>query len=382
MTDILMVFLQDQWYVPDTDAPSNFDTSIIGDLFDADVGWPVTTDGDSVQFKHSDLRDEEVLQTSIHYPTGTCYDERYVVSEPESFSTQVELATGEQVDIGDYDVVCISHFWMHHYYLRYLLDECPNVSFIGIQEEAVQDLAQTSSTMQAAHFDTVEKLDGYIAFNEQFREWIAPHRPNVIQMSLPVPKNQFPHEPLPREDRRDAACLGIATWNVDLANFYSNVRVLDRVRKNGTPHTGEIIGIRDRQRPDTDGLEERFDFLSVDGFIEEGMYERIADFDFAVILSMRATAGRAAADLAGMGVPCIGNIHNDFQARCFPDLSVEPHDVPKAIALAERLQTDEAFYQDVVARARREIEDCQNHDYFRDRLERYVDSVATSSAPS
>ncbi len=371
-----MLFLEDQWYVPDTDSPSNFDTSIIGDLLNTDVGWPVTADGESVQFKHAEQRNEEILQTSRPYSTGTCYNERYVVSDEDELCDRVKTATGKEVRVRDYDVVLISHFWMHHFYLRYLLEEFPEISFVGIQEEAVQDLAQTSSSLQAAHFDTVERLDGYVAFNEQFRQWISPHRPNVIQMTLPVPKDQFPHEPLPRDERRNAACLGIATWNIDLANFYSNIRVLDRVRQNGAPHSGEIIGIRDRQRSDTNGLEDRFDFLQVDGFVETGIYERIANFDFAIIMSMRATAGRSAADLAGMGVPCIGNIHNNFQARCFPDLSVEPHDVQTATALAERLLNDDTFYRETIERARREIVDCQNHDHFRGRLERYIDSVA------
>lgn len=378
MTDTLMIFLEDQWYVPDTDAPSNFDTSILGDLLGADVGWPVTASGESLQFKKADRRNEEVLQTSKPYSTGTCYDERYVVSDPEEFSEQIELATDEEVTVGDYDTVLISHFWMHHFYLDWLLDRCPDTSFIGVQEESVQDLAQSSSRLQMAHFDTIEKLDGYIAFNEQYRRWITPHRPNAIQVTLPIPDNQFPHEPLPREERRDAVCLGVGTWNVDLANFYSNVRVLHRTRQNGAPHTGEIIGIKDRQRSDTDGFAERFDFVSVDGFIEEGMYERIADFDFAVIMSMRATAGRSAADFAGMGVPCIGNVYNDFQARCFPDLSVEPHDVSSAVALAERLQKDDEFYRSTVEYARREITNYQNKEEARDRLERYVDDVSAN----
>lgn len=378
-TDVLLIFLQDQWYVPDTDAPSNFDTSILGDLLGADVGWPVTESGSSLQFAKGEKQDEEVLQTPIHYPTGTCYNERYVVSDDEEMSTQVELATGEQVSVGDYEVVLVSHFWMHHFYLSYLLDEFPEVSFIGVQEESVQDVMQSSSRLQMAHFDTITRLDGYIAFNEQFRRWIAPHCPNVLKTRLPVPKQQFDDiDVLPRDQRRNAVCLGTGTWNIDLANFYSNVRVLERVRESDAKYQGEIVGILDRQRPDTDGFTEQLEFVSVEGFIDEDWYARIADFDFAILLSARATADRVAADLAGVGVPCIGNLHNDFQSLCFPDLSVEPHDVSTAVTLAEQLLHDDQFWQQTVAQARRQIQKCQDHDHFRTQIKAYVDEIRSN----
>ena len=47
---------------------------------------------------------------------------------------------------------------------------------------------------------------------------------------------------------------------------------------------------------------------------------------------------------AYLGIPCIGNKHTNTQKLCFPDLSVEPHDLKKAKKLAEKLRNNAEFY--------------------------------------
>lgn len=374
MPDTLLIYLEKQSYTQDSEASKSFDTTIIGDLLGADVGYAVTADDEAIQFQKYDERAEEVFETDYHVQTSTIYNERFCVTDEDEYTDTVELFDGERVCVGDYDVVLISHFWMHHHYLRYLQSRYPDVTFIGIQEESVQDLIGSSSRLQTAHFDTITELDGLIALNEQYRRWIEPHRPNVMYMPLPVPDGQFAGYS-PSTDRRDAACIGIGTWNLDHSNFYTNLRVLDSVRRNGASLDGEIIGIRDRQVETTVGFEERFDYVTAHGFMYEELYDYLVDFEFAVIMTTRATAGRMAADFAGLGVPCIGNKYNDFQARCWPELSVDPYDVPQAIALAERLLDDEEFYESTIERARRELSALQDHGRFENRLKRYVSEV-------
>lgn len=374
MTDTLLIFLEKQSYTQDSGTEKNYDTTIIGDLVDADLGYAVTDDGEPLQYANSDRRSEDVFEPDYYVQTSTVYNERFCVSDPDRFSDTVELFDGERVSPGDYDVVLISHFWMHHYYLDWLMSRFPETTFVGIQEESVQDIAGSASRLQATHFETIERLDGLVALNEQYRRWIEPHRPNVMQMPLPIPKGQFEGYES-SADGRNAACVGVGTWNLDNANFYTNVRVLDRLRRNGADLDGEIVGIRDWQEGAVEGLESKFDYVTTRGFIDEGLYDHLAEFELAIIMTTRATAGKMALDFAGVGVPCIGNVHNAFQARCWPELSVDPYDVPQAVALGERLLEDEEFYEATVRRAQREVSALQDHDRFEERLRQYLSDV-------
>ena len=377
MTDVLLIYLKNQSYTQETGTEYHFDTTIIGDLLGADKGYAVTTDDEPIQFHGFDKREQEVFEQDYYVQTSTVYNRHFCVSDEDLFTTEVELFSGERVDVGSYDVVLISHFWMHHYYLRYLLDEYTETTFIGIQEESVQDILGSSSRLQMQHFRTLIELDGLIAFNEQYRRWSEPHRPNVMHMPLPVPPGQYDDYD-PASERRDAACVGLGTWNLDHSNFYSNVRVLERLRANGHKLDGEIVGIRDWQQGTTVGFAEGLNHMTVRGFMYEELYDHLSEFKLAIILTSRATAGRMAADFAGLGVPCIGNGHNYFQSRLWPELSVDSFDVPSAIAIAERLLSDQSFYKETIRRAERELKALQNLDRFEERLANYVATVYDS----
>jgi hypothetical protein len=233
---------------------------------------------------------------------------------------------------------------------------------------------ESASRLQAAHHETLNDLAGLIVFNEQYRRWMEPHCDAVLQIPLPIPPGHF--DGVGQGARpRESACIGIGTWNVDHGNFYTNVRILDRVRAAGYDISGEIIGILDRQRGVVDGLDEQFDFIEVYEYMEDEFYDHLAGLQFAVLMTTRATAGRTAAELAALGVPCVGNEHNDMQARCWPELAVDPYDVPGAIALVERLLTDEQFYRSTVSTAQRRVAELQEMDTFKRRLQEFLDHV-------
>lgn len=374
MTNSLLIYLCQQDQTQSTEAAYNFDTTIIGDLVDADVGYAITTEGTPVQFVGKDRR-EEVHDRPYYVQSNTLYNSHFCADSPDQFSREVELFSGERVAVDDYEVILISHFWLHHHYLRYLQRNFPEQTYIGIQEESVQDIIGSASRLQAAHFETLTRLDGAIAFNEQYRRWIEPHCDEVLRMPLPVPPDHFDGIIGGKRQLRDAACVGIGTWNVDHGNFYTNVRVLEKVRDNGHDISGEIIGILDRQRGVVDGLQEEFDFLRVYDYMSGGFYDHLASLQFAVLMTTRATAGRVAAECAGLGVPCVGNENNDMQVRCWPELAVDPHDVPGAIARVNRLLEDDTFYASTVQTAQRRLSGLQDVDRFERRLRLFLSDV-------
>jgi len=71
---------------------------------------------------------------------------------------------------------------------------------------------------------------------------------------------------------------------------------------------------------------------------------RLAEFKYAVHLNPNTIGGTFSLNCGYLGVPCIGNIHQQTQRLCFPDLSVEPHDLKKAKELANNLRNNEEFY--------------------------------------
>ena len=76
---------------------------------------------------------------------------------------------------------------------------------------------------------------------------------------------------------------------------------------------------------------------------KEWMY-KLAEFKYAVHLNPNTIGGTFSLNCGYLGIPCIGNIHQNTQRLCFPDLSVESHDLKKAKKLAKRLANDKEFY--------------------------------------
>jgi hypothetical protein len=76
----------------------------------------------------------------------------------------------------------------------------------------------------------------------------------------------------------------------------------------------------------------------------------LSEFKYAVHLMPTIAAGTFSLNCAYLGIPCIGNKEVDTQRLCHPELSVDVWDIERARELANRLKTDEFFY-----------EECSNH---------------------
>ena len=77
----------------------------------------------------------------------------------------------------------------------------------------------------------------------------------------------------------------------------------------------------------------------------EWMY-KLSEFKYAVHLNPNTIGGTFSLNCGYLGIPCIGNIHQNTQRLCFPDLSIEPHDLKKAAELVEKLK-DKDFYEEI-----------------------------------
>ena len=80
---------------------------------------------------------------------------------------------------------------------------------------------------------------------------------------------------------------------------------------------------------------------------------KLSEFKYAVHLNPNTIGGTFSLNCAFLGIPCIGNIHQNTQRLCFPDLSVESHDLKKAKKLVKKLRNNEEFYVNCSGEAQR-----------------------------
>lgn len=372
MNKILMIYLQN---VPTT---GSFDNTIIADILDADIGYALTYDGKSIQDYY--LQDYiDVLNGNIvPVKTSTVFHENFCVTSDDLLSDQVKLSTGETVNVNDYDLLLISHVWFYNYYIRYLKKRYPKIKIIGIQEEAVQDVASFSPYLQMLHLRTLSLFDGYIAVNRQFYDWISKLVQNILCIPLPIPRDQFQKISV-KKIPSNSVCVGIGTWNLDCSNFYTNLMVLQTLRNNGFSLRGEIIGIKNWQRKQVDGYLNGVKDIEVYGEIGDSLYNHLSRMKIAIILTTRATSGRISAEFAALGVPCIGNVNNELQAKCWPELSIEPYNVPKAVSLAKKLLQDRNFYESNVKKALEQVKELLNHQPVYEKLNAFINKVIRNS---
>ncbi|SNR60738.1 glycosyltransferase [Halorubrum vacuolatum] len=380
MSSVLFLYLDTEWKTDTDSGTGTFDNTLYFDMLDADVGVPLTVENTPLQFakgdKFSDGLEDEFYGA---YPqVSSMYHEAFCVSDEAEFSFDAKLFDGEIVDIRDYDVLVISHHFFYNFYIKHLLETCPELSIIGIMEGGFQDVTMYSPKLQLCHREVLRSVDGYIVSNRQYKQYAETFNDNVIFLPFHVPEGHF-QDVSPRTSSEDKVCLGITSWNIDHSNFYTSILLLDALRDAGFGLEGEIIGVKDhhqRMVADYNTLEH----VSTVGFIEEGYYEYLSSFDLAIQLTNRATAGRVSAEFAGVGVPVIGNKYDYLQQRCWPELSIEPYDIRRATKLAKELLTNDDFYRESVAKARDEISSLQEYDETAAKLESFLASTVAADS--
>jgi len=84
----------------------------------------------------------------------------------------------------------------------------------------------------------------------------------------------------------------------------------------------------------------------------------LSQFKYGVHLMPTHAAGTFAMNCAYHGIPCIGYEGLDTQELCFPHLTIEMGNLNKAKQLAERLKTDDDFYNDCSKIAKTRYNEC------------------------
>jgi len=105
------------------------------------------------------------------------------------------------------------------------------------------------------------------------------------------------------------------------------------------------------------------DFLSV-----------LKDYKYAVHLMPEIAAASFSLNCAMLGIPCIGNVYDDTQRKCFPDLSIHINDIGKAAYLLNKLISDKNFYAEVVNKAIEAVKEF-DIDFQRDKILNKIEEI-------
>jgi hypothetical protein len=92
--------------------------------------------------------------------------------------------------------------------------------------------------------------------------------------------------------------------------------------------------------------------------------QELNKFKFGVHMMRTHAAGTFALNCGYLGIPCIGFKGLDTQDICHPDLSVDMGDIVKAKELANKLKTDNDFYNHCSETAIKQFKEYFNEDYF------------------
>lgn len=377
MSDTLLIYFEDIPWTQETEtADVPFSTSLYGKLLDADVGYAVTSDERSIQQAHAESVEAALGDADFPTKFSSGYRREYCITDPNKLTTQVNLFSGETVDVDEYDTILVTFVLSQLYYIRYLRRIFPEKTIIGIQDESLQDVQLFPPDLQMLHYSALKDLDGFISEDPVYARWVAGIVEEVLKLPLLVPNGHFDDVPAnaPSEGR---VCIGIGSNNLDPANIYTNIAVHQNLRDRGYELDAEFLGAVDFQQEKLAAYEMSLSNVAVLEYMDTGYYEHLAGYDLAILLTERVSAGRVSAELAAVGVPCIGNAKNDLQQRCFPELSIEPHDVPTAVELATRLLTETDYRERILAEAKEEVTALQNHDQAERELESFVERIRT-----
>ena len=102
---------------------------------------------------------------------------------------------------------------------------------------------------------------------------------------------------------------------------------------------------------------------------------KLSEFKYAIHLNPNTIGGTFSLNCGYLGIPCIGNIHQQTQRLCFPDLSVEPHDLKKAKKLVYKLKNDLDFYQEMCKLSKENYNKCFSESVYKKHMEKVLGDV-------
>ena len=101
---------------------------------------------------------------------------------------------------------------------------------------------------------------------------------------------------------------------------------------------------------------------------------KLSEFKYAIHLNPNTIGGTFSLNCGYLGIPCIGNVHQNTQRLCFPDLSIEPHDLNQAKELVSKLK-DKDFYKEMSEKAKENYNNNFSKDVYIKHMKQVIEEV-------
>lgn len=246
-------------------------------------------------------------------------------------------------DAKDFDVIIRTLWiestiggWSHEIRSRF-----PAVKQIGLSDHPLSThISKLSASNQVAYLADLQYLDGIMALTEEERQWYQVALPAipVIKTGLPFPFETYEERYAKfRDSEKKYIGLGVGASDND-RNFVSSWNIFRRLQLEYPDIIGVFLSIPQPIFQQTMVLADQTPNI----FIHERndmseFYDILSQCKFVINLADRNTPGRIQAEGAFLGVPVIGSNRLELQEELFPELSVTPYSLEKALGLSKML---------------------------------------------
>jgi len=258
-------------------------------------------------------------------------------------------------------------------------DRYPHVVQIGLSDHPLSThISRLDAVRQYAYLADLQYLDGLMALTEeerQFYQTALPHIP-VERVGLPFPvdsyEKQYGHF---RENEKTFIGLGVGAADND-RNFVSNLMVFRKLQLNNPNLVGVFLSIPDQLLPYCSYWADRVDnlFIHQRNGMEE-FYEVLSQCKFVINLADRNTPGRIQGEGAFFNIPVIGSSRLELQNELFPQWSVSPFEIEKAVDTGQWILDNPVAADALASTAHENLIKEYNYDISKQRFERLLNRV-------
>jgi len=258
-------------------------------------------------------------------------------------------------------------------------DQYPHVVQIGLSDHPLSThISRLDAVRQYAYLSDLQYLDGLMALTEeerQFYQTALPHIP-VERVGLPFPVESY--EKLYgsfRDNEKQYIGLGVGAADND-RNFVSNLLVFRMLQLNNPNLVGVFLSIPDQLLPYCSYWAGRVDNI----FIHQrnGMgefYEILSQCKLVINLTDRNTPGRLQGEAAFFNVPVVGSNRLELQNELFPQWSVTPFELQKAVDTSQWILDNPMAADALTSEAKETLITNYNYEVSKERFERLMNRV-------
>lgn len=268
----------------------------------------------------------------------------------------------------DYDVI-IRTLWMEatiQGWSKEIRNRYPHIKQIGLSDHPLSThISKLGANEQLRYLNDLQYLDGIMALTEEERQWYSIAAPSAVveKVGLPFPFESY-EERFSKFKNSEKKYIGLGVGASDNdRNFISSWLVFQRLQLIRPDISGVFLSIPSQLIPYCSQLADNSKNVYIQQRTDMGeFYDILSQCKFVINMADRNTPGRIQGEGAFFGVPVIGSNRLELQEELFPDLSVMPYELEKAMSLAYVLLEDASIGQ---AYAMKAYEKLQNYNYSR-----------------